>query len=37
MKRFGYHPEQLYFNWRNPRKVEYIRHRTHGSFEIPTN
>ena len=36
MKRFGFHPDQLYFNMRNPMKVRYIScKRTGTSFEAP--
>jgi len=35
MKRFGFHPDQLYFNMRNPRKVRYLSHPKLGDFEAP--
>lgn len=35
MKRFGFHPEQLYFNWRNPQKVRYLETKQLGKFEAP--
>ena len=37
MKRFGYHPEQIYHHMRNPQKVKYIYHQALGNFEIPKN
>merc|ERR1712086_1032420 len=35
MKRFGFHPNQLYFNLRNPNKVNYVHTKRHGNFEVP--
>ena len=35
MKRFGFHPEQLYYNMRNPNKVKYVYHKNLGNFEVP--
>ena len=35
MKRFGFHPDQLYFNMRNPAKVRYLVDRMSGPFEAP--
>ena len=35
MKRFGYHPNQLFYNMRNPAKLRYIYTKEHGNFEIP--
>ena len=35
MKRFGFHPDQLYFNMRNPSKVRYLNDRRTGYFEAP--
>ena len=35
MKRFGFHPDQLYFHMRNPRKVRYLSHPKYGDFEAP--
>ena len=37
MKRFGYHPNQLYFNMRNPNKVRYVNLPEYGDFEVPKN
>ena len=37
MKRFGFHPNQLYHHWRNPTKVKYISHKTYGDIEFPSN
>ena len=33
MKRFGFHPDQLYFNMRNPTKVKYAYQKNFGNFE----
>ena len=35
MKRFGFLPEQLYFNMRNPQKVRYLETKSLGKFEAP--
>ena len=35
MKRFGFHPDQLYFNIYNSRKVRYLEHSQLGKFEAP--
>ncbi len=35
MKRFGFHPDQLYFNIYNSRKVRYLQHPHLGKFEAP--
>ena len=35
MKRFGFHPNQLYFNMRNPSKLLYVQNSVHGKFEVP--
>jgi hypothetical protein len=35
MKRFGFHPDQLYFNQRNPMKVRYLQTKELGQFEVP--
>ena len=35
MKRFGFHPDQLYFNIYNSRKVRYLQHPELGNFEAP--
>lgn len=35
MKRFGFHPNQLYFNMRNPQKVRYLETKALGEFEAP--
>ena len=35
MKRFGFHPDQLYYNLRNPIKVRYINTKKHGDIEVP--
>lgn len=35
MKRFGFHPDQLYFNMRNPQKVRYLETKELGKFEAP--
>ena len=35
MKRFGFHPDQLYFNIRNPAKVRYLATKELGAFEAP--
>ena len=35
MKRFGFHPDQLYFNIYNSRKVRYLHHPELGKFEAP--
>ena len=35
MKRFGFHPEQLYFHQRNPMKVRYLKSKKLGEFEAP--
>ena len=35
MKRFGFHPEQLYFHQRNPLKVRYLKSKKFGEFEAP--
>ena len=37
MKRFGFHPEQLYFNTYNSRKVRYLSNPQLGAFEVPKN
>ena len=35
MKRFGFHPDQLYFNMRNPTKVRYLKDKRLGNVEDP--
>jgi len=35
MKRFGFHPDQLYFNQRNSKKVRYLTHSKYGNLEVP--
>ena len=35
MKRFGFHPEHLYYNIRNPMKVRYLQTKELGKFEAP--
>ena len=35
MKRFGFHPDQLYYNLRNPIKVRYINTKKFGDIEVP--
>lgn len=35
MKRFGYHPNQIYFKMRNPSKVRYLNTKNFGDFEAP--
>ena len=35
MKRFGFHPDQIYFNMRNPQKVRYLNTKNLGNFEAP--
>ena len=35
MKRFGFHPEQIYFKLRNPSKVRYLNTKSFGDFEAP--
>jgi hypothetical protein len=37
MKRFGFHPDQLYFNIYNSRKVRYLHHPELGKFEAPNS
>ena len=37
MKRFGFHPDQLYFNIYNSRKVRYVSNPQLGQFEVPKN
>jgi hypothetical protein len=35
MKRFGFHPDQIYFKLRNPMKVRYLNTKNLGDFEAP--
>ena len=35
MKRFGFHPDQIYFKMRNPMKVRYLNTKSLGDFEAP--
>ncbi len=35
MKRFGFHPDQIYFKMRNPMKVRYLNTKNLGNFEAP--
>ena len=35
MKRFGFHPDQIYFHMRNPMKVRYLHTKSLGNFEAP--
>ena len=35
MKRFGYHANQLYFNMRAPSKLQYVKTKRQGYWEIP--
>ena len=37
MKRFGFHPDQLYFNIYNSKKVRYLQNTKLGKFEAPKN
>ena len=35
MKRFGFHPEHLYYKIRKPTKVRYLETKELGKFEVP--
>ena len=35
MRRFGFHPDHLYFKMRNPNKIRYITDKKVGDFEVP--
>ena len=35
MKRFGFHPEHLYYKVRKPNKVRYLETKELGKFEVP--
>ena len=37
MKRYGFHPDQIYFKMRNPMKVRYLQDRNLGNFEAPAH
>ena len=37
MKRFGFHPDQIYFKMRNPMKVRYLTNKHLGDFEAPSS
>ena len=37
MKRYGFHPDQIYFKMRNPMKVRYLNTKNLGNFEAPMN